>query len=101
MPLPLAVTEGATALIGERGVEGGSLTVLPEPGRSDKPAMEPDIGLRVGILVIDSLRRLECDEVDCANALTVISSRLSCLGVAGFGCTLPLRVKASSGRASG
>lgn len=101
MPLPLAVTEGATALMGERGVEGGSLTVLPEPGRSDKPAMEPVMGRKVGILVIDSLRLLECVEVDCAKDLIVISSLLSRLGVAGAGCTLPLRVKAWAGRDSG
>lgn len=94
MPLPVAVTEGATALMGERGVEGGSLTVFPEPGRSDRPAMEPDIGLSVGILVIDSLRLLECVDVDCAKDLIVISSLLSRLGVPGEGCTLPLRVKA-------
>jgi len=100
VPLPLTVTEGATALIAERGVEGGNLTVFPEPGRSERPAMEPDMGRRVGILVIDSLRLLECVDVDCVKGLTVISSLLSCLGVAGLGCTLPLRVKASTGRGS-
>lgn len=101
VPLPLATTDGGTALIGERGVEGGSLTVLPEPGRSDRPAMEPDMGRRVGMAVIDSLRLLECVDVDCVKDLMVISSLLCRRGVAGAGCTLPLRVNASTGRASG
>lgn len=102
MPLPLVVAEGAIALMGERGVDGGNLTVLPEPGRSDSPAMEPDMGLRVGILVMDSLRLLECVDVDCAKDLIVISSLLSRLGVASMGgCTLPLRLNAWTGRDSG
>lgn len=101
VPPPLVAAEGATALIGERGVEGGSLTVLPEPGRSDRPAIEPVIGLKVGIAVMDSLRLLEWVEVDCANDLIVTSSLLSRLGVAGAGCTLPLRVNAWTGRDSG
>ena len=83
--LPLVITEGITGLIGERGVEGGSLTVLPDPRPSVIPEIEPDIGLRVGILVMDSLRLLECVDVDCAKGLTVTSSLLCCLGVAGMG----------------
>ena len=85
---------GGTILTGERGVDGGSLTVFPEPGRSDRPAMTPLIGRRVGMAVIDSLRLLVCVDVDCANDLIVTSSLLSRRpGVDGVaGCTLPLRV---------
>jgi hypothetical protein len=86
---------GATILTGERGVDGGgSLTEFPEPGRSDRPAMMPLIGRRVGMAVIDSLRLLVCVDVDCAKDLIVTSSLLSRRpGVDGVaGCTLPLRV---------
>lgn len=41
-------------LVGERGVEGGSLTALPDPVRSCKPSLV--VGLRLGMLEIVSLR---------------------------------------------
>jgi hypothetical protein len=92
--LPFRITAGGTVLMGERGVEGGNLTGLPEPGRSIRPAMEPEIGRRVGMAVVDSPRLLEYPDVDCAKDLMVISSLLSRLGVDGVGgWTLPLREK--------
>jgi len=95
VPLPLVTADGATALMGERGVDGGSLTEFPAPGRSERPAMEPVMGLRFGMLLRDSFRLLECVDVDWANDLIVTSSLLSRRGVAGpGGWTLPLRVNA-------
>lgn len=92
--LPLRATTGAIALMGERGVDGGNLTGFPEPGRSDRPAIEPEIGRRVGMAVVDSPRLLEYPDVDCAKDLMVTSSLLSRLGVDGAGgWTLPLRVE--------
>jgi hypothetical protein len=92
--LPFRITAGGTVLMGERGVEGGNLTGLPEPGRSIRPAMEPEIGRRVGMAVVDSPRLLEYPDVDCAKDLMVTSSLLSRLGVDGVGgWTLPLREK--------
>src|SRR5690242_19964516 len=71
--LPLRAAAGATALTGERGVDGGSLTGLPEPGRSNRPAMDPEIGRRVGMAVVDSPRLLVCPDVGCAKDLMVTS----------------------------
>lgn len=100
--LPLRAIAGAIALMGERGVDGGNLTGLPEPGRSIRPAIDPEIGRRVGMAVVDSPRLLVYPDVDCAKDLIVTSSLLSRLGVDGVGgCTLPLRVKAWSDRDSG
>lgn len=103
MVLPLRTVAGAIALMGERGVDGGSLTGLPEPGRSIRPAIDPEIGRREGMAVVDSPRLLVCPDVDCANDLIVTSSLLSRLpGVDGVGgWTLPLRVKAWRVRDSG
>lgn len=45
---------GAPILVGERELDGGSFTVLPEPGRSDSPPLA--VGFKVGIAETDSPR---------------------------------------------
>jgi hypothetical protein len=81
----------AATLANVRGVDGG-LTVLPDPGRSERPAIEAD--LSVGILVMDSVRLLEWP-----SGLTVTSSLELGLGGTGMdlGRTLERKLGASAG----
>jgi hypothetical protein len=82
------VVGAALTLASVRGVDG-VLTVLPDVGRSDRPIIEVD--LRVGMLVMDSVRLLEWP-----NGLTMTSSLEVGLAEMDLGRTLERRFTASA-----
>lgn len=83
------------ALVGEREVDEGNLTVLPDPGRSDSPPPGVLVGLRVGIPVTESPLFL-VGPYD----LTMTSSFVSGLAVIGFGRLLSTRSRTLPGEFS-
>ena len=86
-----AVNVDEPAFCGDRGVDGGTLIVFPEVGRSDRPELE-ETGFRRGMLDMESLRFFAGF---VGKALIVISSLASDLPVSALGLRLPARDRKS------